>query len=306
MKRECVRCGRGQSDVATICSACIKSARQALTGIADNWRHLTEAITRQTRMQPDSQGRSANRPLPVNIDASRVADSVRNTLVGWVRVLCEDNHLDPPANTVAAICAWLDSNHRLIRRHEAAADCVDELIDACGMLTRAIDYPDDKARIFVGPCPETDAEGDPCPGEIHAIIPERESGAPRMECRVCGSVWASEQWTRMGVRVQRRAAQIEQQKTYGRIPDEWGELIAQAEERERRLQRASMGALVSIDDAARHADVTPSTLRRWVAQGVVKRHGESKPWKVDLDRVMEVRDALRAGCRLDSVSIECG
>lgn len=249
VKRECVRCGR-RSDAAPICQSCIKSARQALAGIADNWRHLTEAITRQTRMQPDSQGRSANRPLPVNIDASRVADSVRNTLVGWVRVLCEDNHLDPPTNTVAAICAWLDSNHHLIRRHEAAADCVDELIDACGMLTRAIDYPDDKARIFVGPCPEADAEGDPCPGEIHAIIPERESGAPRMECRVCGNVWASEQWTRMGVRVQRRAAQIEQQKTYGRIPDEWGELIVQAEERERRLRHRARREACAFAKAA--------------------------------------------------------
>lgn len=51
--------------------------------------------------------------------------------------------------------------------------------------------------------------------------------------------------------------------------------------------------LMRLDMAAAAAGVSPSTLRRWVAEGRLVKHGDRKPWRVNLEEVEELRDMLR-------------
>lgn len=219
-KRKCQRCERDQTDTATICHACTRDLKHALARTASLWPHLEEAIGKHTTMGPRASNKptkASEQPLPVNLHASQVADHAKAVLAGWCRALSEDNRLTPPPDTVPAMCGWLQGHMGTLRRHEAAAEACDEITHMTGRVSRTVDLPEEKTRIFVGPCVTTDEDGDPCPGEIHAIIPAQgATGSPRMECRECRNTWPAIQWARTGDLIRRRAKQIETQKHYRR------------------------------------------------------------------------------------------
>ena len=50
-----------------------------------------------------------------------------------------------------------------------------------------------------------------------------------------------------------------------------------------------------IEDAACITGVPSGTIRRWLAEGRLTRHGERKPWRVDYDEIMALRKLLRGG-----------
>jgi len=53
--------------------------------------------------------------------------------------------------------------------------------------------------------------------------------------------------------------------------------------------------LLGIKDAARFGEVPEATIRRWITEGKLEKHGRAKPYKVDLNRVQELGDTLQPG-----------
>lgn len=50
-----------------------------------------------------------------------------------------------------------------------------------------------------------------------------------------------------------------------------------------------------IPDAARITGVPSGTIRRWLAEGRLTRHGEHKPYRVDYGEVLQLRALLNGG-----------
>jgi len=119
------------------------------------------------------------------------------------------------------------------------------------------DIPRDKVRVVVGPCPERDDIGTPCPGQIWAFIPRNEH--PFTSCDACEKVWPSESWRRLGKRMGIKGAKH----------DRW---------------------LVRIPDAAMATGVPERTIRRWVQKGWVRNHSDTVTSIVDVVDVEELRD----------------
>jgi hypothetical protein len=112
--------------------------------------------------------------------------------------------LPPAAQSAAALLVLIDA----IRRHPAVNELVDEIADAVQQARRAVDRPANRTIIFVGPCPELNAAGEHCDGEVYAFIPTEDDRPSRMECRTDRAhKWTSIQWLRTGKKILDRIAQ---------------------------------------------------------------------------------------------------
>lgn len=145
---------------------------------------LDVALSRQVRIGGGSGGRrSPEVPLAFGYAPSEAGYVLRNTLVGWVRVLVEE-HSEPvwPADTLGAMAAWLLKRLPDLVSHEAAAEAFDELTSAVANARRAIDSA--TPRVFAGVCGQRleAGVGSTCTGSVY--------GSPGQEwayCEACGS-----------------------------------------------------------------------------------------------------------------------
>jgi predicted site-specific integrase-resolvase len=48
-----------------------------------------------------------------------------------------------------------------------------------------------------------------------------------------------------------------------------------------------------IQDASKITGVPSGTIRRWLSEGRLARHGDHKPWRVDYDEIMALRALLK-------------
>lgn len=219
----CPYCG-GRTRDGLLCKTCITATSDRLAALPGWWVELQRTVTRQARLTPPGAGRSATKPLPFNPVASAVADrvrhgvttsdAVRNGLVGWVRITVEDLGAPWPTKGITDLCehlvAWLPA----LRKHEAAVELAADVWGWSDAISRAVDYPDVRAKIKVGPCPEVCADGEPCAGWVWAIIPEDRDADVFAACDSCAEedagrgVWAASQWRKMGRRIAERRAQI--------------------------------------------------------------------------------------------------
>lgn len=53
-----------------------------------------------------------------------------------------------------------------------------------------------------------------------------------------------------------------------------------------------MAVRLTIADAAHTLDIPAGTIRRWLADDRIVRHGDRKPYLVDLDEIIRLRDTL--------------
>lgn len=215
----------------TICGRCETQLRHHLADQEAHWEELVTALTRQVRMNAPSDGgrgsgsaldwkRMGDRFLDTlgakEIDrlvaslppAKAAADALhaqRQMLVSWCRLLVEEMQLDyPPADTVSSMSMHLERNLGVLHTHEAAPELVTEVRDLVRQVLKVIDTPANRMRINVGPCPEDDEAGDPCVGEVVAVVPHDETVPPMMFCAMCRAEWDSKQWSRVGARILRR------------------------------------------------------------------------------------------------------
>ena len=223
----CPNCG-GRTRDGHLCRTCTQTTEQRLQALPGWWVELQRTITRQTRLSAQGGARDNTRPLPFNPEASQVADrirhgvttpdTVRKGLAGWVRVTVDDLAAARPSSGVTDMCEHLAGALPLLRKHDKAAEFAADVWAWTDAISRAVDYPDVRARIKAGPCPEVDDEREPCAGTVWAIIPQDEHADVFAGCDTCPEdsdrgVWPSSQWRKMARRIGDRQAQIEAQKT---------------------------------------------------------------------------------------------
>ncbi|MBW0275018.1 hypothetical protein ATM97_27845 [Nocardia sp. MH4] len=118
----------------------------ALREIPDLLEPLALAIVRGDRQGLDA---STCRPAPqskppIDVAAQQMADDLHNLLIGWVRVVCEQRAIDPPAvETIPAAAKWLDRNVIALAMTEGATDAYRSITRAIAALQRRLDRPGD-------------------------------------------------------------------------------------------------------------------------------------------------------------------
>jgi len=146
-------CGRPVSD-AFLCRGCLARLEKTLAELPAELRDLEVTITRQAnagRPESTSRGKPGSGVLYDPDDAaSKVADEARNEASTWVRHLCEQRGLRPPAlRTTAAMTLWLTAHVGAIGQDESAGECY----TWARMLRSAIRHAiDNLARRWAGPC----------------------------------------------------------------------------------------------------------------------------------------------------------
>lgn len=221
MTSTCPLC-QGRSVDALPCSTCTRHLTRDLREVP--WLHLEtrHAALGLARLSSPVGGRSATNGLPVNLAASGVAQrvlegvGVRNGIVGWVRITVEDLGAPWPAGSVAAMCTHLADHMPALRKHEAIVELAADVRDWTDAMVRVINRPTMR-RIAVGPCPLAHDDA-PCAGTVWATFPEEAS--PFAACDTCSdpdadpavAFWPAVQWTTMGRLIQRRKAEVEQQR----------------------------------------------------------------------------------------------
>lgn len=145
--------------------------------------------------------RSDEQPIPFDVAASEVAEALGSTLVAWARVVVEERGVDWPAEDLGSVAGFVLLHLTWVCHHPAAAEAWDELRHAIGRVRRVIDLAPNRTTFLVGPCPERDAVGTACPGEVRAFIATEDCGPSRLECAACGAVFEAHQWLRAGRRI---------------------------------------------------------------------------------------------------------
>lgn len=291
--KPCPQCGQRSND-GHLCHICTSRLRVRLThavepSVATLWPVLQETVTRRDRLTQPSEvhADTIHGPLPFKDHASRVADDVRGKLLGWVRIAIDDLGADCPADDPVAWCHLLARMLPRWRTHEGAVDFWREVWIMPTAMLAAMDYPEERARIPAGPCPEHTEDQEPCPGQVVSIFPADQAIPPRAECTprskgdpVCGRVWPSTEWAGLGLAILVREAQIARQQQRGRTPtptrDQWQKPDGRRD-------------LIDVLDAAALYGVPMGTLRQWMSAGVVVRH---RVIGVDAD-LIDPRDVRR-------------
>lgn len=182
------------------------------------------------------------RPMPATGTQLDARELVRATLVPWCRIVAEERVVDPPDDTVPAMCAFLERHRLWLCGHDAAAEFADEIAHVSSEALRAA-YPGGRRRMVLGPCvgrvssPDGTARG--CDGIITATVSPADDLLPSFI--VCDTdpehLWTSSEWARLGLKIH---------------------------------------GLLDTATAALVLDVTERTVRRMVESGELDNHGSAK------------------------------
>ena len=172
----CTVCTRPAPD-AWVCRDCLDTLHGDLVALPDLARDLVVELTNQSRKGRRVGGRSSESRLPYSPHASELLTALRVELVGACRVVAlHDDQL--PADTVDAMCQWLDGHLDSLALREAAGDVCTGLRRVRQRITRAIDTPPE--RVFIGDCGVCDAAG-----RLTPMYAARSDVA--YHCRECGT-----------------------------------------------------------------------------------------------------------------------
>lgn len=251
-------CGRPVAD-AYCCGACAGQLEDALRTITGHqgqhtWvtpigEDLDIALTRLSSIS-GAGGRVRKRgdvgPLLYDPRASTARLSLRNTLVGWVRVAHEASEAHGaseslPDDTLPDMARWLLERVERIRHLEAAGEAVRDITKAVEHATKIVDRPPE--RWYAGICGADLADHDWCRADLYAPVK-----AAVIQCPACGNVWD----------VQARR--------------DW--LLRQAED------VLAHAALIAQALSALGTPVTPVMITRWVTAGRLLDHGRDGAGRV--------------------------
>jgi hypothetical protein len=172
-------CGRPIHDTAVICRTCGEDVRTELGHVAAYHGlayDLQLAMARQSRLGARDGSRPTEAAVPFDSRASGVADKLKNTLVGWARIVADETGADLPADDLARIAGWLGPRIGWLRYHEDGAEAYGDVTRGVREVRRIIDRPPDKS--YVGPCD--------CGADLYAKIDARFAHCPGLGC---GKVW---------------------------------------------------------------------------------------------------------------------
>ena len=224
MTATCPHCQRPAHD-GLLCHACMRQARSDLANLPWLYLEVRRTAVGLARLTESGPGRSAEKPLPVNLHASKVADRIRASLVGWIRAT--QQAAGPwPRDRITHMCSHLHARLPHLRQHEAIDEMCTDLQRLVGQAARAINRPV-QTRIKVGPCPLVDDDHTPCQGTVWAVLPIDHDVPAHAACDWCcdpdadptvglwvpGKSDTAPAWTTLGRQMQQaqaRAAQAQQ------------------------------------------------------------------------------------------------
>jgi hypothetical protein len=236
---QCQSCGAAVQDTV-ICGRCEHDTRARLAAQETYRRQLLTVLARMTRTEAANDGgRAASLTLAWAQMGDRFLDSIdgkelkqilaslppaqraantlraqRDLLTEWCRAVMPTYPSDASVNAMAGD---LYDRMSIIRKHETAGDYANRLRNLETRIIQTIDLPTERTRVDVGPCPNTwpNPEGhtEPCPGQITAHFPRDLDQPAMMRCSACKAEFDTTQWTRVGILIQRRKEQLEQQRT---------------------------------------------------------------------------------------------
>lgn len=302
-------CGHPVKD-RILCKNCTDHLERRIGDLPALHDDLVATMARLGRIGERSEGRSAETTLFVSKAAMEAGTGLTRGLAAWVALVTVQGDVQP-RETIQSRVNWLLTHYQRIPLHTHAGAIVEQVNDTTRALLVVIDLPEDKRTFPVGLCPEVNEQGQQCPGEIRAHIPAEEGRPARMRCTACGVVYETWQWTKAGKRIRAIPAPLGQIRgpVLGGIPrhtrpavdDELGPYPPGAIQGGRHTATAGTALLdgvrteevLAIVDAARITNIPAGTIRRWLAEGRLHRHGDRKPYGVDLDELEALRDTLR-------------
>lgn len=236
----CDFCGRPSGDNAPVCVTCSDKATTALRTTAE-WlaEALDDAVGRRTALGAHSGGgkpsKGSEPPDMIDFQASEAAAVLRSTLSTWVRVLHAEIRVTIagpacrtcrhrtclalraarlPADTIAAMAAWLAPLIRQARRRPYAAELVDEVLAAVDQAMRSMER---RVRYVPLPttCRMTTLDGQTprvCGGALRAVIAPGLAIDQQVRCEVSrdhtSTVDAEDKARRRAARAARRLARL--------------------------------------------------------------------------------------------------
>lgn len=236
--KTCPVCNRRQDD-GLICHHCCVVLETELVDVPNVVIELGVTLARQGRGEVNGKSGLAHTRAGYHSGASLAAGVLNNTLTTWARdisgetwvpeppqVLVRRYHANPRRGPFCLSCshsscdamrvrivlpadpqeiqaaAYLLGEITAIRRHAAANELHDQVVDSIRQARHATDRAVNRTIIPVGPCPEEDEDGTPCPGEVFAFIPTEDDRPSRMECKVDAShKYTAIQWMKTGKRI---------------------------------------------------------------------------------------------------------
>lgn len=200
-RKSCPRC-RQRSNDGLLCHDCTRITKKALRATVEWWPDLWTTITKQARMAEATEGHAINSERPLTFDylAADLANEIRASLVGWVKVTMEDCGAECPRDLISSMCDHLEKWLPALRKHEAAVEFADEVCEWPRKIKAAVDYKDERSHIPVGPCPEP-VENATCGGLVSAVLFADDYLPPVMRCGKCKAEWSSWQWHNVGRRM---------------------------------------------------------------------------------------------------------
>ena len=208
-----------RADTAYVCSVCAGRLTKDLTRAVDLLGELELTITRQAVTGQGSARAGSEQRLPFDAAAALVAQTVANTVLTWVRLVCEERGETVPERSgrhsrttigprcrpvgtcphevcadarayelahieehpLASAVRFLASRVEWLRHQRFAGEAVADLSSAASILRRAVDRYGD--RSYLGPCGYDDGTGE-CGSDLYV-----RTGAAYATCRDCGSQW---------------------------------------------------------------------------------------------------------------------
>lgn len=164
-------CGRHIIDTAYVCAVCSNRVANRLNDTAELYAEMTIAIARLARFGDPVRFSVGERPLPYNLDASRGAATVDNTITTWARHIANERGLPGP-HRGTNIMHWLARQCDWLRYRQEAAEALDELDYAARLIMQVIDSP--TPYWYAGRC-------DNCGEGLYA-----RTGAETVNCRTEG------------------------------------------------------------------------------------------------------------------------
>lgn len=242
--RKCASCDEPASDNETICRRCTRQTRHHLADQAAHYEELVVALTRQVKMNAANDGgksspnllwsgigdmyvgrqqsgewvtpdllKRISASLPPARPAADAIHTQRNVLVSWTRLLVEEEIApDYPADSIPALACFIESHLGRLRMHECVGELVDEMRKLARQIMVAIDTPENRTKVHVGPCPHEwveeleggGAEMVRCDGQVDAIFPRDTEQRPVIRCEMCRSEWTAERWEHVGKEIHKR------------------------------------------------------------------------------------------------------
>ena len=240
-----------------LCARCHGRLARALADIVALYPTLAVVVMLSGNPSGGSRGKPGSRP-PCNVDVIDLTDPRGEThaqIAGWTRIVIEERRLAAQPADIEQAARLLTIHLDWIAEQPWADEALLEISNVAYRIRRACnDLPDPP----IGTCPDVDPRGehDVCGGPLRIVHVEHFGGAASVgvKCARCGSQWGVEDLSHVG-----RVSPI----------NVWG----------------------SVPQIAEMLDAPERTLRRWVANGTVRKNVFGQIRHADVWRILAEKKA---------------